>query len=165
MTEVHPGRFTARIDGDSVAVFLIGMRINRPARIGAWWPTVTAMPRMLRHLSQDPEAGLLGFHNWFGRTTLLLSYWRSVEDINRFASDPDAPHAAAWRAFNRRISGSGHVGVWHETYLVRAGDYETVYNGMPRFGLAAATSHVPVVAGLSTARQRRAAGTRSTTSA
>lgn len=31
---------------------------------------------------------------------------------------------------------------------------EAVYNGMPLFGLARATGHVPVTAGLNTARQR-----------
>jgi len=29
-----------------------------------------------------------------------------------------------------------HVGIWHETYKVRAGEYECIYNNMPRFGLA-----------------------------
>jgi hypothetical protein len=34
--------------------------------------------------------------------------------------------------------------VWHETYLVGAGRYETIYANMPRFGLAAAGAHLPV---------------------
>lgn len=158
MAQVDPGRFTARLNGDSVAVFLIGMRFNKLIKVRDWVPTALAMPRMLRHLASDPESGVLGVHSWFGRTTLLLSYWRSVEDIYRFASDSQAPHAAAWREFNRKVAGSGTVGVWHETYQIRAGDYEAVYNGMPAFGLAAATSRIPVGGGLRTARQRRAAG-------
>jgi hypothetical protein len=40
--------------------------------------------------------------------------------------------------------GSGDVGIWHETYKVRAGEYECVYVNMPRLGLAAAGEHVPI---------------------
>lgn len=51
------------------------------------------MPRMLKHLEQTPENGLLGYHSYVGITTLMLSgYWRSPEHLNRFASAPDAPH-------------------------------------------------------------------------
>ena len=46
-------------------------------------------------------------------------------------------------AFNRRIKGArGDVGIWHETYRVRAGDYECIYSGMPPFGLSAAAELV-----------------------
>ncbi len=34
----------------------------------------------------------------------------------------------------------GDVGIWHETYLVPAGQYEAVYSGMPLFGLAKAAA-------------------------
>jgi hypothetical protein len=54
------------------------------------------------------------------------------------------PHHAAWREFNRRVGTGGDVGVWHETYQVRAGQHESVYANMPMFGLAAAGTHVPV---------------------
>jgi hypothetical protein len=46
--------------------------------------------------------------------------------------------------FNRRVGYTGDVGFWHETYVVPAGRYETVYGNMPRFGLAVAGEHVPV---------------------
>jgi hypothetical protein len=152
--EVFPGRFTARPRRESVTVFLIGMRANR------WWQVrriarvAREMPRMLVHLSHDPEAGMLGFHNWFGRTTLLLSYWESPEHLQRFAADPAAPHLAAWRDFARRQTGTGSIGVWHETYQVPVSELEAVYVDMPAFGLAAATGHHPVGAGEHTARQR-----------
>jgi hypothetical protein len=42
------------------------------------------------------------------------------------------------------VHGSGDVGIWHETYVVGAGAYESVYSNMPVFGLAAASRHVPV---------------------
>jgi hypothetical protein len=37
----------------------------------------------------------------------------------------------------------GDVGIWHETYLVRAGEYEAIYSGMRRHGLATAGNPVP----------------------
>lgn len=52
------------------------------------------------------------------------------------------------------LSGTGDVGVWHETYQVPATGIEVIYNGMPIFGLAKATTHVPVRAGTNTAKQR-----------
>ncbi|GHG42874.1 transcriptional regulator [Sinomonas cellulolyticus] len=151
--DVFPGRYTAT-PGESATVFLIGMRANR------WWkiPTVvrvgSAMGRMLAYLSRTPEAGMLGYHQWAGRTTILVSYWKSPEHLQRFAADRDAPHLAPWRDFMRTLAGSGEVGVWHETYQVPASGIEAVYSGMPRFGLARAVGHVPVTAGLTTARQR-----------
>ncbi len=47
-----------------------------------------------------------------------------------------------------------HVGIWHETYVVRAGDYECLYGNMPRFGLAKAGEHVPVASKGETAAAR-----------
>ena len=151
--EVQRGRFTADIDGDFV-VFIIGMRFNRPWRIRKSWSVMTAMPKMLKALSEHPELGCLGFHQWYGRTTVLLSYWRDFESLNRFAKDRSLPHLEPWRRFNRAIRNSGDVGIWHETFQVHAGEYEVVYGNMPVFGLAAAGTHVPVARKAHTAAAR-----------
>ncbi|WP_348246189.1 monooxygenase family protein, partial [Salmonella enterica] len=50
----------------------------------------------------------------------------------------DLKHRPAQREFFRRTAYNGHVGVWHETYRVRAGEFEAIYANMPRMGLAAA---------------------------
>ena len=42
------------------------------------------------------------------------------------------------------VGSSGDVGIWHETYRIRPGEYECIYNNMPVFGLARATRVVPV---------------------
>lgn len=156
MTQVFPGRYTADTDGE-VTVFLIGMRVNQPWRLGSWVPVVRAMIRMQAHLARTPQAGLLGSHQWLGRTTIMVSYWESAESLQRFASDADAPHAGPWRWFRRVVGDNGAVGIWHETYVTRPGQREVVYGNMPAFGLAAATRHVPVGAGSHTARQRMSA--------
>ena len=117
--EIQRGRFTADIDGDFV-VFLIGMRFNHPLRISKWWPVAAAMPRMLKVLSQHPELGCLGFQQWFGRTTMLVQYWRDFDSLDRFSRTRALPHLEPWRQFNRVVRASGEVGIWHETFKVRA---------------------------------------------
>jgi hypothetical protein len=155
MTNVVPGRTTADLDGEFV-VFLIGMRINKWWKPHLWLPVLNAMTPMQRVLHQRPELGLLDSRTWIGpRGPLVVQYWRSVEHLEAFARDAALPHHPAWRAFNRRIGASGDVGVWHETYEVRPGGWETLYSNMPTFGLAAAGQHVPVAVKGETAEARR----------
>jgi Monooxygenase af470-like len=156
MRKVFNGRYTADLNGTELAVFLIGMRFNKPLRLTSWVPVFRAMPRILRHLATDQESGLLSYETWFGRTTLLMSYWQSADHLIRFAGDSTAPHAAAWREFNRRIGADGSVGIWHETYLIGPGRAEAIYANMPAFGLARATDHVPVTKANTSARRRLA---------
>lgn len=143
MARILAERVTAEIDGE-VAVFLIGVRINRPWKIHKWLPVTLAMPRMLRELYADPNSGFLGAHFWLGLTTVILQYWRSFDHLERYAKDRSRQHLPAWTAFNRAVGSGGDVGIWHETYRIRPGDYECVYNNMPVFGLAKATKVVPV---------------------
>lgn len=155
---VQPGRFTADPQAGPVTVFLIGMRANRWWKLGQVARVAAAMPKMLTHLAKTPDAGMLGYQQWLGRTTIIVSYWKSPEHLQRFAADGAAPHLEPWRRFMRTSAGTGDVGVWHETYETTPGGREAVYSDMPIFGLAAATGHVPVGAGLNTARQRMKAG-------
>ena len=151
MATIFPQRMTAEIDGDFV-VFLIGMRINRPWKPHKWLPVFLAMPRMLRELQQDPASGFLGAYGSLG---VIVQYWRSFDALEAFARADDRTHWPAWRDFNRRVrTSSGDVGIWHETYLVRAGEYETIYGAMPRMGLATAGRHVPIAAAREAARAR-----------
>ena len=69
------------------------------------------------------------------------------------------PHLAAWRTYWKRVGRSTRAGIWHETYLVRAGEYEAIYGNMPPHGLGKATSLVPVADSV-TAHQRLKAAAR-----
>jgi hypothetical protein len=140
---IHKGRHRAELPGDFV-VFLIGMRVNRPLRVHKWLPVAVAMPRMLRWLDRHPQEGLLGWHNAWIHGPAVVQYWRSFEHLDHFAGAADAPHLPAWKAFNKAVRASGDVGIWHETYKVRAGESECIYANMPRVGLAAAGNHLPV---------------------
>ena len=143
-------RMAAEIEGDFV-VFLIGMRINKPWKLHKWLPVFLAMPKMIKELEAHPESGFLG-HSGLGK--VIVQYWRSFEHLDAYARSRDAAHLPAWVAFNRRTAGSSDVGVWHETYLVRAGDYEAVYHAMPPKGLGKAGRLVPAVGGRATAARR-----------
>ena len=131
---IRPERLTATLDGEFV-VFLIGMRINKPLMVHKWWPVATAMPRMLDELARRPELGFLHGQMWFARTTIMLQYWRSMEQLIAYAKNKEAAHLPAWQAFNRSVGTSGSVGIWHETYGASQGSYENIYVNMPAFGL------------------------------
>ncbi len=140
---VVDARMTAVVEGDFV-VFLIGMRVNHWHKLGAWLPVARAMPRMLAELKQEPGLGLLHAASFFsGRNLFTIQYWRSFDALHAYAHAADRVHRPAWAAFNRAVGTSGAVGIWHETFLVSAGQYESVYANMPPFGLALAGGAVP----------------------
>jgi hypothetical protein len=154
MAAIHAGRFAAQIEGDFV-VFLIGMRVNKPLLVHKWWPVAMAMPRMLKELMQHKELGLLHVQTFVsGRILMGVQYWRSFEQLHAFAHARDQQHLPAWAEYNRRVGNNGSVGVFHETYSVRAGDYECVYVNIPRMGLASAGELVPAVGRLKSAASR-----------
>lgn len=159
-------RVTHGYEGD-LAVFLIGMRVNRWWRIDQWLPTATAMPKMLKELSVEKAAaergegehpGFLGYRLLIGAGgPTVVQYWRSVEDIYSYASSAGHVHRPAWAAFNARARRTpGAVGIWHETFAVPAGGHESIYVSMPPAGLAAATTVVPVARRGESARERMA---------
>lgn len=155
MTTVVAQRMTADVDGE-IVVFLIGMRINRLWKVHRWLPVARAMPRMLRELYADRGSGFLSAESWLGNPTIMVQYWRSFDDLERFAKDAARGHRPAWAAFNRAVGSNGDVGIWHETYRVRPGDLETIYNNMPPFGLGRATRQVPAQGHRESARDRMA---------
>lgn len=140
------GRTTAAAEGE-VIVFIIGMRINNFWAVRSWWPVMTAMPRMLKELSQEKGRGLLGFRLRPGMPRIfeVVQYWESRDQLIAYASAQDGEHRPAWAAFNRRArEGKNKVGFFHETYVVPAGGYESIYVNMPAYGLGEAAGVVPV---------------------
>jgi fumigallin biosynthesis monooxygenase-like protein len=153
MAKVFPGRFTAQCQ-EPFVVFLIGMRVNRVFDL-RWLRVARAMPLMIAELKRTPNLGLLHaefFIYWRG--VAVVQYWRSFELLHAYAHARDANHLPAWAEFNRRIGTDGSVGIWHETYTVAPGQFESIYGNMPRFGLARAVNHVSVTGILDSARGR-----------
>jgi hypothetical protein len=133
---------TVDIDGDFV-VFLIGARFNKrhPVRSLMDLGGRRGMKHMLDYLVARPEKGLLAYE--MGIPT-IVQYWRSFEHLEAFAEDVDDPHLDVWRNYWRRVGRTDRTGIWHETYLVKAGNYEAIYGNMPPHGLGKAGSLVPI---------------------
>lgn len=130
MPFVHSGRKTTANDRDLV-VFLIGARINK------WWllplslPILAKMRRMQQELLSDPESGLLGIQS-LGSAD--IQYWRSVDDLMKYANDKRREHQPTMKKFFQKVFRNEAIGIWHETYIVPAGNYENIYTNMPAFG-------------------------------
>ena len=156
MAEIIQKRVMGRIEGDFV-VFLIGMRINKIWKPHKWLPVLRAMPKMLKELEAAPaEVGFLGHNGVTGKP--IVQYWRSFDHLERYARDRNALHWPAWVEFNRRMKETrGDVGIWHETYKVRAGEYEAIYSGMPSYGLGKAGAQSAIGEFTDSARQRLSA--------
>jgi hypothetical protein len=151
MSRVIGKRMAAEMEGEFV-VFLIGMRVNKLWKVHKWLPVFLAMPRMIKELQRHPESGFLGF-NGYGK--VMVQYWRSFEQLEFYARNHDQRHWPAWTDFNRRVGKSrGDVGIWHETYLIKPGQYEAIYSGMPPFGLGKVGKLVPASGALERARDR-----------
>jgi len=157
MANIKQGRWTAEIEGDFV-VFIIGARINRPWQLVRIFQDLggrRGMNHMLQYLTEHPEKGLLGYETM---GIVNVQYWRSFEHLEAFARDQDDPHLAAWRTYWKRVGKDDRAGIWHETFLVRDGEYEAVYGNMPPKGLGKATKLVPLAeASNARLRLRRAA--------
>jgi hypothetical protein len=151
---VRPGRWTAQIDGDFV-VFVIGAQIAPDQDLAEAIDDYSGgMLPMIDYLMEHPELGLLGFHA--PSPFLTVQYWRSFDHLEAFARNDTAPHLQAWRKYQQRASGTGRSGIFHETFLVKAGDYEAIYDNMPPTGLGVFASLQPAT-NSSRARSRLAA--------
>ncbi len=145
-------RMTTEVEGKFV-VFLIGMRVNNWWKVHKWLPVFSAMPRMLKELSADPNSGLMGFRSLNQFT--ILQYWRSLDHLVAYSRQKDRAHLPAWRAFNKLMSSEdSDVGIWHETYRIQPGNYEVIYRSMPALGLGEAFGLVPISKNHKSARER-----------
>jgi hypothetical protein len=151
MSQVLEGKRTTVRD-DGIVVFLIGARVNR------WWllplalPVLLRMPAMLRELARDPELGLLGVQP-LGLGG-MVQYWRSLDHLLAYTDDARKEHKPAVRRFFKRVFRNQALGVWHETYIVPRGQYETLYINMPPHGLGRFSELAPATGHLGTSRQR-----------
>lgn len=80
------------------------------------------------------EFGLISTSTWRGtdrastNTILMVAYFRDAEGLNRFAHSQ--VHRDGWDWYLRfvRETGYRHFGLFHETFLARKGEWETVYD-------------------------------------
>lgn len=154
MEHVAAARMSAKIEGDFV-VFLIGMRINKWWKAHKWVPVAGAMLRMQRELKTLPSTQTGCLETRLITPGLTVQYWRSFDHLEAYARDESGLHMPAWQRFNKAARNArDDVGIWHETFLIEAGSYETLYSGMPRQGLGQAGKIVPATGQMNIARSR-----------
>lgn len=154
MGKVIAERMSAQIEGDFV-VFLIGMRINKWWKIHRWAPPALAMLRMHRELTTLPAAQTGCMESRVITPGMTVQYWRSFDHLEAYAREKTGLHMPAWKSFNAFAKKArGDVGIWHETFLVEAGGFETLYSGMPEQGLGRAGHLVPATGQMKVARSR-----------
>lgn len=122
------------------AVFNLGIRPNSP--LSLWSPTVRLIYRnfleMIKSLESDADdAGLLNVESYQGakrassNTILFMFYFRSYNDIIRFAH---GPHMAGWREYARLdVHEAMDVEIWHEAFVVSQS--ENVYVNCEPIGM------------------------------
>jgi hypothetical protein len=129
MAPTFPGRYAAQSDQPFVVLF-VGMRVNRIFALGSWRRIAAAMHPMIAELKPDSSLGLLHarfFLDWRGIG--LLQDSPGLEQLDACAHARNAAHLPA-----------------------AAGQYESMVDRMPHFGLGAAVRHLPRTGRLDTAR-------------
>jgi hypothetical protein len=133
-----------------VVVFLIGTRCNHP--LGILAPGMKDLggyfPKMVEDLEAHAEEfGFLGMTSWLNtsqRTShselMQVGYFKTVEGLHAFAHSEY--HRAAWSWWNKHTKQYPHLSIFHETYHVPKGHWETIYVNYHTSGLASATVKV-----------------------
>ncbi|KAK1495182.1 hypothetical protein CTAM01_08637 [Colletotrichum tamarilloi] len=140
------GAIPAVAASQSLVVFHLGVRFNHP--MGLLCPGGREIGQYFREMNKDlaqraSEYGLYHVSNWLGadgpRNNSLLNiyYFRDVEGLNKFAHDPI--HRKGWDWYNGIKQQYNHIGIYHESFVTNAGQYETIYGNMKPLLLGAAS--------------------------
>lgn len=161
--DVVPGRVTAQLPSRTtgafgsrpaakpLVVFHLGVRFNHPLgllspgakEIGDYF---TAMIKALE--DRRDEFGMLHISNWraaerqSNNSLMIVAYFRDVDSLNKFAHDPIHREGWDWYLRFAKKEGNSHIGIFHETFVTRPGDYETIYVDCPPTLLGAANVKV-----------------------
>ena len=142
---VFPGRFTAETSNELI-LFRIGMRFNGWRGVVPAVRTAFAMPFMLAEQQTNASIGMLSTSTAVSWPVLVVTqFWRSYDDLHHYSMAQGGKHTRLMRWFNKLGRRGLGTGIWHEIYHVAPGSHEATYVNMPRYGLAAAARHVPLL--------------------
>jgi heme-degrading monooxygenase HmoA len=127
---------------EKIAILLLGAKSNHPLGIFAPdFPHVgKLLERMTAELENDPkqDTGFLGQTNVKhvdangANEFIFISYWRSIEDVHRYAHGP--AHREAWKWWESTLKHHDYIGLMHEVYQADKGMWEGIYvNFQPTF--------------------------------
>ncbi len=120
---------------EKVAILLLGAKSNHP--LGIFAPDFkyvsSLLQRMTNELENDPtqDSGFLGQTSLErtdangAREFILVSYWRSIEDVHKYAHGP--AHREAWKWWESTLKHHDYIGFMHEVYEADKGMWEGVY--------------------------------------
>ncbi|KIW99490.1 uncharacterized protein Z518_11229 [Rhinocladiella mackenziei CBS 650.93] len=128
------GNFHQEASDEKVVVFFLGAKGNHP--LGFFAPNLKEISgylgNMIKQCEKDaPDSGFYGGSSWTSQDKkgatefLFISYWRSIDDIHRFAYGP--LHREAWDWWNKNSKQSDHLGIHHEMFEVDRKHWEGIY--------------------------------------
>jgi len=142
------GKYSAQLPGDDgkfgpkpaakgVTVLLIGAGANHP--LGLFAPGLKELGDyfngMLEELDEKAdEFGFLGSSTWIGNAKtsansfLNVMYFKTPEDLHRYAHSEK--HMKGWTWWSQVHAKYPHLSIFHETFAVPEGAYETIYMHM-----------------------------------
>ncbi len=129
---------------DGFVIYINGMRLNKLRALPRYLMAGLKVGKMFDRLAADPDSGFLGYEPALmgPRHGAAIQYWRSLEDIRRFASDPGDMHVPAWQWFNERDDGG--LAFWSELYVIEPENYETFFRNVEGVGLSRFGRMVPM---------------------
>ena len=140
----HYGNKPAKND---IVVFLIGTRSNHP--MGMFAPGVKDINEYFGQMAKDldkhaDEFGFLGMTSWLNSSNrktnneiMQVCYFRSVEGLHKFAHSEY--HRKGWDWWNKNFKSFPYMSIYHETYHVPKGNWESIYVNSHVSGLNATT--------------------------
>ena len=120
---------------DDFVVFQTGISINHPWKLHNWIPAALSMPNMINELSYINVNGFLGYQLIGFFPLVIVQYWKSFEHLFEYRKHRNESHYPAWKDYIQKIKDNDDIGVWHETYKVKAGKMECIQNNIPFYGL------------------------------
>ena len=128
---------------DDFVVFLIGIRINHLWKSQNWIPAALAMPTMINELSYILESGFLGYQLIGAFPPVIVQYWKSLEQYEAYTKNRDESHYPVLNDFIQKMRKNSDVAVWHETYKVKDGKFESIFNNISAYGHGKVSKLVP----------------------
>ncbi|KAJ8606810.1 hypothetical protein MRB53_040677 [Persea americana] len=123
----NDGTVSSEPADEKVAVLLLGLKVNHP--LGLFAPNVKRIDEFAREMAKELDMGAPdnGFLNQISYQTrdakgapeaLLLSYWRSTEDIHTYANGPLHKQAVVWweKKVKENPEAMKYIGISHETF-------------------------------------------------
>lgn len=161
MKDIIQNKFSAQIPDEvgqygpkpadkPITVFIIGTRSNHP--LGMLAPGFKELGGYFQTMAKDldnkaDDFGFLGMTSWLnssvratGSELQMVCYFKNVEGLHAFAHSE--LHRKAWDWWNRTLKQHPHLSIYHETYDVPKGNWESIYVNTHASGLASTTYKV-----------------------